>query len=89
MADNHPKLTESLERFKRYETELPTCDAATHAHLLAAWKEQIGEDLVQFLRGTDDVRAISNVDRAIALSSDVCAYEQKPRSVEARKKSVK
>ena len=77
---NHPKLSASLERFKRYEAELSKCNAATRARLLAAWKEQIGEDLIEFLRSTDDVESISNVDRAIALSSDVCVKKPSKRS---------
>ena len=71
----HPKLTESLERLKRYEEELPQCDPAIRAQLLAAWKEQIMDDLVDLLRATNDVDSLSNVDRAIALSSDITEQE--------------
>ena len=38
------------------------------------------EDLIEFLRSTDDMESISNVDRAIALSSDVCVKKPSKRS---------
>jgi hypothetical protein len=66
----HPKLGESLDRLDRYEAELAKCDSATRKQLLAAWKEQVLEDCAALLRATDDPRHISNVDRAIALSTD-------------------
>lgn len=71
MAKDKSRLGESLERLASYEVELKSCDAAMRYQLLSAWKEQILEDCVATLRALDDVRSISNIDRAIALSREI------------------
>ena len=71
------RLDESLARQERFERELAIADPATRAHLLSAWKEQIIADCVALLKTTDDTDCISNVDRAIALSMDITAAENK------------
>jgi hypothetical protein len=64
-------LGDSLDRFERFKSELPQCDLSTRAHRLAEWKEQVLDNLVSLLKATNDPRLISNVDRAIASSTDL------------------
>lgn len=69
------KLKEALARGNRFEAELKTPDPATRAHLVAAWKELILDQLVDLFRVTDDLGILRIVDQFIALGQDIQAGE--------------
>ena len=75
MRNNHPKLDASLDRLFRFREELKYCDSATRFQLLGSWKELILRNLGELLDATNDVDAISKIDRAIALSQDIASLE--------------
>jgi hypothetical protein len=70
---NH--MNESRARTGRFAAELPGAKPARREMLLRVWKKQILDQCAEVLKITDDVRCLSNIDRAIALSLDVIEAE--------------
>jgi hypothetical protein len=76
MSDVKSKLKASLERGKTFKSELKTCDPATAAQLIAAWKEFILEEMLGLFRMSNDVDWLHVIDNNIGAARD-CAEDKR------------